>query len=103
MIRTHKVFRKNVGYSIRLFSHLNLFRKYWTSNNPFQDYVLSILTAVKNKLGFAPTTTETQPETLLRPYILSWRSKMEDPQFIQWANDLFYQWTNSSNPDTENS
>jgi hypothetical protein len=67
-----------------------------------QDYVLSILTAVKNKLGFAPTTRETQPDTLLRPYILSWLSKMEDPEFINWAKDLFDQWINSSNPDTEN-
>jgi hypothetical protein len=64
--------------------------------------VLSILTAVKTKLGFAPTTTDTQPETLLRPYILFWLSKMEDPEFIKWSNDLFHQWTNSYNPDTDN-
>jgi hypothetical protein len=85
-----------------LCSRLNLFLKAWNSNNPFQNYVLSILTAVKNKLGFAPTASETQPETLLRPYILSWLSKMDDPQYIKWAKELFHQWTISSNPDTEN-
>jgi hypothetical protein len=61
-----------------------------------------MLTAVKSKLGFTPTTRETQPETLLRPYILSWLSKMEDPEFTRWAKDLFQQWISSSNPDTDN-
>jgi hypothetical protein len=64
--------------------------------------VQSLLMAVKDKLGVAPTSSEKQPETLLRPYILSWLSKMDDPQFIKWAKDLFKQWTNSSNPDTDN-
>ena len=77
-------------------------KKDWSSIDSFQDYVLSVLTAVRNKLGFTPTTGETQPESLLRPYILSWLSKMDDPEFITWAKDLFHQWTNSSNPDTDN-
>lgn len=81
---------------------LNLMLRQTTAYGDFQNYVLSIQTAVKNKLGFAPTTSETQPETLLRPYILSWLSKMDDPEFINWAKDLFRQWTNSSNPDTDN-
>lgn len=81
---------------------LNLMLRQTTAYGYFQDYVLNILTAVKSKLGFAPTVSETQPETLLRPYILSWLSKMEDPEFIRWAKDLFSQWTSSSNPDTDN-
>jgi len=81
---------------------LNLMLRQTTAYGFFQEYVLSTLTRVKSKLGFAPTTTETQPETLLRPYILSWLSKMDDPEFVSWAKNLFHQWTNSSNPDTDN-
>lgn len=81
---------------------LNLMLRQTTEYGDFQNYVQSLLMAVKDKLGFAPTSNEKQPETLLRPYILSWLSKMDDIHFIEWAKDLFHQWTISSNPDTDN-
>jgi hypothetical protein len=57
---------------------------------------------MKDSLGFEPTTSETQLQSLLRPNVLAWLSKMGDPVVVRWAKDLFQQWTNSSSPDTDN-
>lgn len=68
----------------------------------FQNYLLKTLATMKSNMGFEPTTNETQPQTLLRPNVLAWLSKMGDPSVVTWAKMLFQQWTNSSSPDTEN-
>ena len=98
----HTTFLDNSSDTVSVYSLKFFFGLTAPLNLPFQNYVLSVLTAVKSKLGFAPTTSETQPQTLLRPYVLSWLSRMDDPEYVNWAKDLFRQWTNSSNPDTEN-
>ncbi|KAJ4432389.1 hypothetical protein ANN_21008, partial [Periplaneta americana] len=68
----------------------------------FQMYMLKMLKTIKMTLGFEPKTDEPQPRTLLRPKILSWLSKMDDPDVVLWAKNLFQQWRNSTKPDENN-
>ncbi|KDR09597.1 Aminopeptidase N, partial [Zootermopsis nevadensis] len=84
------------------FKFLDLVLRQTTAYGCFQKYILKTLAAVTESLGFEATTTETQLQSLLRPDILAWLSKMDDPEVVRWAKNLFQLWTTSSKPDTEN-
>ncbi|XP_069686792.1 aminopeptidase N-like isoform X2 [Periplaneta americana] len=88
--------------ALQNFDFLNTVLRETTVYGKFQMYMIKMLKTIKMTLGFEPKTDEPQPRTLLRPKILSWLSKMDDPDVVLWAKNLFQQWRNSTKPDENN-
>ncbi|KAJ9590170.1 hypothetical protein L9F63_016709, partial [Diploptera punctata] len=88
--------------TLRNFKFLDTMLRETPSYGTFLDYMIKILTPMKNVVGFEAKENESQLQTLLRPTILLGLSDARHTEVQKWAVDFFNKWMHTPNPDRSN-